>query len=103
MLKSNINRIKQLLSTEEILAQLEEECAELIQAASKLRRAINGDNPTPVTVDEATNMITEEFADVLLCLDILGFKPDDRQIAKIQHRKALRWVSRLNETEGDMT
>lgn len=35
------------LPREEILAQLAEEASELAQAALKLRRALNGTNPTP--------------------------------------------------------
>ena len=46
-------KIKQRLPQDELLAQLAEECSELSQAALKLRRALTGINPTPVTADEA--------------------------------------------------
>lgn len=44
-------KIKQHIPQDELLAQLAEECAELSQAALKLRRALTGINPTSVTVD----------------------------------------------------
>ena len=89
------NVIRETLSSDDLLSQLEEECAELIQAASKLRRAMGGSNPTPVTVEEAQSMIVEEFADVLLCLQLLGYSPDDKVISDIQNHKRARWVSRI--------
>ena len=46
-------KIKRHLPEEELLLQLAEECAELSQAALKLRRALTGINPTPITEDEA--------------------------------------------------
>ena len=58
---------------DEILNQLNEECAELILAVSKLRRSMSSKNPTPVTKEQALSMVEEELADVMLCLDILGF------------------------------
>lgn len=39
-------KIKQHIPQDELLAQLAEECAELSQAALKLRRALTGINPT---------------------------------------------------------
>lgn len=94
--------IWQAVGTEELLGQLEEECAELIQAASKLRRAISGKNPTPVTIEEAEKMITEEFADVCLCAEILGYRPDSMAIGEIQEKKMLRWITRINEEKEKM-
>lgn len=41
------------LSREELLAQLAEECSEAAQAALKLRRAGSGENPTPVSEEDA--------------------------------------------------
>ena len=57
-------KIKQHIPQDELLAQLAEECAELSQAALKLRRALTGINPTPVTADEARWNLVEEVADV---------------------------------------
>ena len=52
-------KIKQHIPQDELLAQLAEECAELSQAALKLRRALTGINPTPVTVEEARKAVLE--------------------------------------------
>ena len=45
--------IKDIIQETEILALLAEEAAELAQAALKLRRVLDGTNPTPVTETEA--------------------------------------------------
>ena len=57
----------------EILAQLGEEAAELAQAALKLRRALDGTNPTPVSEAEAWKALIEEFSDVALCCKLLKY------------------------------
>ena len=46
---------------------LAEECIELAQAAQKMARVIRGENPTPVTEEEADDMVREEFTDVISC------------------------------------
>lgn len=63
--------IKDYLPETEILAQLAEECAELSQAALKLRRVLDKTNPTPVTEQEARNQLIEEISDVVCCLSEL--------------------------------
>lgn len=63
--------IKDILPETEILAQLAEEAAELAQAALKLRRVLDGTNPTPVTEGAARNDLVEEYGDVLNCADQL--------------------------------
>ena len=50
---TDLEYIVENLSDEDILCQISEEADELAKAALKLRRAITGTNPTPVTVDEA--------------------------------------------------
>jgi hypothetical protein len=45
-------KISDILPKTEILAQLAEEASELAQAALKLRRALDGTNPTPKCVEE---------------------------------------------------
>ena len=44
----------------EVLAQLAEEAAELAQAALKLRRVLDGTNPTPLSESEARAALAEE-------------------------------------------
>lgn len=45
-------KVSDILPKTEILAQLAEEASELAQAALKLRRALDGTNPTPKNVEE---------------------------------------------------
>lgn len=85
------------LGKAEILAQLAEEGAELSQAALKLRRVLDGRNPTPVTSTDALENLQEEFADVLVCMMMVGI--DVASIARIIRLKCARWASRLAEEE----
>ena len=75
--------IIQKVGTEDVLSQLMEECAELAQATSKLRRCINGKNPTPVSRKQAAHNVMEEFADVAVCLQLLGISVQQGQVQKI--------------------
>lgn len=85
-------RIQPQVPTEELLAGLAEEAAELAKAALKFRRAITQKNPTPVTVDKAWAMLEEEVADTLLILGVLGASKRCEQITQL---KMDRWVNRL--------
>ena len=70
-----------------------EELAELIQAASKMRRAINTGSET----DAARYNLIEEAADVLICLrqmqEIYGISDHDIQV--MVDRKCRRQEARL--------
>ena len=88
-------KIKQHLPQDELLAQLAEECAELSQAALKLRRALTGINPTPVAADEARRNLVEEAADVYNVLGLLLDAEDNAEIYSIIRRKRERWLKRL--------
>lgn len=88
-------KIKQRLPQDELLAQLAEECSELSQAALKLRRALTGINPTPVTADEARKNLVEETADVYNVLGLLLDAVDNAEIYSIIRRKKERWLKRL--------
>ena len=85
-------KIKQHLPQDELLA---EECAELSQAALKLRRALTGINPTPVTAEEARANLVEEIADILNVSDLLLEIDDVDEIYDIVQRKRERWLKRL--------
>ena len=87
--------IERHLPEDELLAQLAEECAELSQGALKLRRALTGINPTPVTADEARKNLVEEAADVYNVLGLLLDAEDNAEIYDIIWRKKARWVKRL--------
>ena len=92
----NLNeKIKQHIPQDELLAQLAEEAAELSQAALKLRRALTGINPTPVTADEARRNLVEEVADVYNVLGLLLGAEDNAEIYSIIRRKKERWLKRL--------
>ena len=91
-----IEFVREQLTVQEILCQLAEEAAELAQAALKLRRAMDGRNPTPVSSAEAMACVTEEIADVRLCLRLLRM---DQESRCIQERKLERWCRRLKGEE----
>lgn len=98
----NLVHIQGLLSQDEILAQLMEECAELIQAAAKLRRNLNPENPTTTTGGKARREMVEEFADVMVCLEALYFFDEEtkHKIEEIFNFKAERWAKRLQERKA---
>lgn len=85
------------LGLEELLGQLTEECGELVQAAQKVRRAING--TTPVSLDAAKKHLCEECADVALCIDTLTRMGlvDENGIQFIGRYKNDRWHKRICE------
>lgn len=88
-----MTKITKVLGLPEVLAQLAEEAAELSQAALKLRRALDKRNPTPVSAAEADRALQEEFADVLLCMSMVGV---ERRIVEPTIRaKSARWATRL--------
>lgn len=87
------------LTQDELLAGVAEEASELAQAALKLRRVLNGENPTPVSVQEAMLAFDEEIADVELCLEQVALKDCDR-IRDIRNRKLARWIERLKDRES---
>lgn len=92
----NLNeKIKQHLPQDELLAQLAEEAAELSQAALKLRRALTGINPTPMTAEEARANLVEEIADVYNVSGFLLETEDFLEIYDIVQRKRERWLKRL--------
>ena len=92
--------IRERLQDAELLAQLAEETAELGKAALKLRRVLDGKNPTPVSMKEAFDNFEEEIADVLLCLEVLGYDLKEVGLYKaFMDVKRERWVRRLQEAE----
>lgn len=102
------NTIIQNTPRHELLAQLAEECAELAQAALKLRRTLNPDaSPTDVTEDTAEIRFREEVADVLLCIGMATHE-DVRtsvtlDIAHTMIYKRERWANRIREVQDNAT
>ena len=93
--------IKNNLPKEEILAQLAEESTELAHAALKLRRAIDGKNPTPVSEKQAWANLAEEVIDVSLCLGVLGLCKVNPEGDPLYYRKLERWANRLQNMGFD--
>lgn len=86
------------LGEEELLCQLAEECAELVQAALKLRRVYTGKNPTPITDEEAISGLLEEIADVRLCIETMFLNEEEEaEIKSTIERKTERWANRIRE------
>ena len=88
-------KIYEILGESELLAQLAEEAAELAQAALKLRRALDGTNPTPKSVSECRDALKEEYTDVIDCGMILMLTPNPQQISF----KRTRWMTRLRDKD----
>lgn len=92
---NKLEEIMDQLGEPEVLAQLAEEATELAQAALKLRRALDGKNPTPKTIEECRENLNEEFADVAICASALRIDTKwERMEPKIN-----RWYDRLKKTE----
>lgn len=89
------NEIKGRVSEPELLAQLAEEAAELSQAALKLRRKLDGRNPTPVAEAALMDNLVEELSDVLACTWVLGIEAD----TTIANGKLERWRDRLEKAD----
>lgn len=91
----------------ELLCQVAEEASELAQAALKLRRAIDGSNPTPKEDIECLDSMIEEVADLSLCLNRFWSAAElDQQILletqdKIIDEKRIRWAYRIREARGN--
>ncbi len=60
-----------LIGEAAMLELLAEECMELAHAALKLARVERGENPTPKQPEECREKVTEEWADVVICLEEL--------------------------------
>lgn len=91
-----IEEIRDKVGEAELLAQLAEEAAEFSQAALKLRRKLDGRNPTPKTERELRANLDEELADVAVCVSALGL--DTKW--ELMRKKICRWVERLEENAG---
>lgn len=94
-----MNYIVNSLDTPELLAQLAEEASELSKAALKLRRALDGKNPTPVTVLDALYDLHEEMADALLCMVIVGL--DEISAEQFIRTKIQRWYDRIQSEKNE--
>lgn len=96
---SDIEYIRAQVPEGEQLAQLAEETMELGHAALKLRRALEGTNPTPVCLEAALAAFREELADLQLCLRVLGYEKPLAAVENIIQAKTQRWAARLHNNE----
>ena len=90
-------KIMEYLGEPEMLSQLAEECCELGKAALKLRRVLDGRNPTPKTEEEARADLIEEVADVYNVVGFLLQAEEMLEVYNIIQRKKDRWLGRLEE------
>lgn len=106
-MEDKLQYIADTLGAEELLCQLAEEAAALSQAALKLRRAIDGKNPTPKTCSECIDNLLEEHADIELCLMVLFISNSISEMQDFSdeynsslEKKLNRWLKRLKEKES---
>ena len=111
--KATLNRlyprkkVSDILPKPEILGQLAEELAEASAAASKLRRKIDGKNPTPKTLEECWEDLKKEIGDVMNSIDALtGQDPQNyhefmSECGEYAEPKMERWLFRLNEQKEE--
>ena len=92
-----LNYIKSHVSKKELLAQLAEEATELAHSALKYRRALDDENPTPVSRNEAFKNLIEEIDDVALLLEPLALKWRIEFNSGSREKKLKRWVERLKD------
>jgi hypothetical protein len=76
------------------LIQLAEEAAELSQAAIKYVRVLRGE--TPVTKEDALKNLTEEVADVSVCMTAVNDLVPLHEVAPIIVEKVKRWEGRTD-------
>lgn len=71
-----------------------EECGELIQAVSKMRRAINGGKDT----GEAYENLVEEIADLLVCMEQIQemYGIHNHEIQRMVDKKCVRLEAKIN-------
>lgn len=87
---SDMKYVREHFDTYDILDQLAEEAAELSQAALKLKRAMKGTNPTPVSLVDANKQLIEEYSDICNVANVMGISIDHDICAY----KMKRWVER---------
>lgn len=95
--------VQQNLSERAIILQLAEEASELAAAANKLVRVLDGENPSPVTPEQARLDILEEFGDILNCMDLIVTPTENIFVGEKRAEKCVRWAVRIMEKRGEVT
>lgn len=94
-------RMIDIIGEPAMLEQLAEEATELAKAALKLARIERKENPTPVTKEEATLNLIEEYTDVMQCTEELGLLPNREQMEEKYKRFLARQGENLTEDKDD--
>lgn len=92
-LRKSKEYISKKLDETDLLTQAAEECSELIQALMKRYRIITKHNPTTTTESDNKDNIIEEWSDLCLVMELLGYEADP----VITQKKKERWAKRLKD------
>ena len=93
-------KVRDTIGVRTVLEQLVEECAELQQVCMKYIRKLDDTNPTPKTKESIIANMTEEVADVQLCIECLpSFIRNHNKIVQWKEYKIDRWLQRLAEND----
>lgn len=81
-----------------------EEAVELAHAALKMARKLRGENPTPKSMDDILEALTEELGDVQINIDkILEYGIVSKtDVDAVKEFKRKRWEERLREKKKQM-
>jgi NTP pyrophosphatase (non-canonical NTP hydrolase) len=90
----DLQTIKREITDTEMMAQAAEEAIEYAHALMKYRRAVDGANPTDISIIEAEEHLQEETGDLLLMMYMVGI--DAGEAASTIYKKVPRWKKRLN-------
>ena len=98
-----MNDIIDIIGLPAVMEQLAEECSELAQASLKYARLLRGENPTPKTEAECLESLTEEMADVELCISLLMTADhiDFDAVMELIEVKDKRWHKRIQEAHHE--
>ncbi len=83
----------------DLYEQLAEEATELAQACLKMSRRLRGTNPTPLSENEISKMVTEELTDVTNLVSLLQLEIDPDILVS----KRARWNERLANLSSEKT
>lgn len=97
--QERIAEARRLCETEETLAMLAEEAAELAQAALKLRRALGHGIPTGEALNGCWGALREEMADVQICVDMLSGSETARTVKVFGDIKSIKMLERLRKRD----
>ena len=99
-------KVSDILPDTEILTQMAEKASKLALVALELRRALDGTNPTPKSVEECEENLLEALADIKVAFTVYlsDSKPCikarvSEEINKTAEIKLDWWLSRLEAKE----